>query len=108
MDSGIMIFTKFSTYLDNTRFSASNKALEKKKKMISRKFLGLFGIHSVAVSGVDQKIKVYAHSITNIPNHVKSKIVKIGGKYHVIFKERKVKFPDDYHLEEIFDSNKEP
>jgi len=97
-----MLLAKLIDHYYNKRFAAANKSLEKHRKKISRKFVGVYGIHSIAVSNPDQDIKVFVHKISEIPSVVKKKILSMGGKFKVRFVQSEVKNPSDYHMEEVF------
>lgn len=100
-----MILSNLTTSLNNTRFAAVNKSLEAKKKKISNKYLGMYGIHSVGASNPDQSIKVFFHDGSDVDSKVKKDIKTMAGKFSVEFKESPVKNPEDYHLEESFEKD---
>ena len=99
-----MRLASFKTELLNTKFKNTNSLIDKKKKIISRKYVGLYGIHSVSASNPNQTIKVFANDVKSIPHKIIKKIIGMGGKFRVIFMESQVKNPQDYHMEEIFES----
>lgn len=94
---------KLTQEYNSVKFQSANKALERIRKRISRKFVGTYGIHSVGVSNPNNIIKVFVHKISAVPFKVKFTISKIARNTHVNYVESKVKHPEDYHLEEVFE-----
>jgi hypothetical protein len=99
----MILITKFTGKMENKRFASANVQLEKRKKRISSKYNGTYGIHSISVSNPELCIKVWADNPKEIPMKVQKAIVAMGGRFLVKFIQSETEHPDQYHLEDLFE-----
>lgn len=98
-----MILSYFQHSLHHKRFASKNKSLNEKVRKISAKFLGTYGIHMIKFSDSKQLIKIFVNSEKDLSPRLKFLIKKIAGRNKILYVEKKIHNPENYHLEKIFD-----
>lgn len=98
-----MILSNFTHLLYHRRFASRNKSLSERVRKISARFLGTYGIHMIKFSDSKKKIKIFINNNRELDLRVKKSIQKIAGKTQIVYIEKKVHNPENYHLEKIFD-----